>query len=185
MDRASEVLRAVSGSTLAARLSVNIELAPNDASAHLWYGMYWALLQRREASLPELRFAQQLDPLSIQTSTYVGFALYLLRDYAQVIAQSQESLKIDPQNWGSHANLGEAYHQTGKYIEAITEFEKAKELSDSPALLAELRHADGAAGKNAEARRVLAELKELSKRQYVPAYAIAVAYLGLGIERKL
>lgn len=157
-----------------------IELTPNDAFAHLWYGMYWALLQRREASLPELRLAQQLDPLSIQTSTYVGFALYLLRDYAHVIAQSQESLKIDPQNWGSHANLGQAYRQTGKSIEAITELEKAKVLSNSPALLGELGHAYGAAGKNAEARRVLGELKELSKRRYVPAYAIAVVYLGLG-----
>jgi len=161
-----------------------IELTPNDASAHLWYGMYWALLQRGEASLPELRLAQQLDPLSIQTNVYVGFALYLLRDYDQVVAQSQESLKIDPQNWGSHANLGEAYCQTGKFTEAITEFETANELSHSPALLGELGYIYGAAGKSTEARRVLAELNELSKRRYVPAYAIAVVYLGLGDREK-
>ena len=157
-----------------------IELDPNGAKAHLWYGVYCALMGRREESLSHLKLAQQLDPLSLETGTYVGFALYLLREYAQVVVQSQESLKVNPNNWGTHANLGMAYQQLGRLTEAVAELRKASEISGSPALLAELGHAYAMAGNRAEAQKVLDDLKDLSKRRFVPAFAIAVVYVGLG-----
>jgi TolB-like protein/DNA-binding winged helix-turn-helix (wHTH) protein/Flp pilus assembly protein TadD len=157
-----------------------IELGPNDAQAHLWYGTYCALMGRREESLPHLKLAQQLDPLSPETSTYVGFALYLLREYAQVVVQSLESLKVDPNNWGAHADLGMGYQQMGRFTEAVAEFHQASELSGSPPLLAELGHAYAVAGKKAEAQKVLGDLMELSKRRFVPAFGIAIIHVGLG-----
>jgi TolB-like protein/DNA-binding winged helix-turn-helix (wHTH) protein/tetratricopeptide (TPR) repeat protein len=157
-----------------------IELNPNDAAAHLWYGMYFAVRQRPKESLPELRLALQLDPLSPQTRTNAGLALYLLRDYEQLVAQSLESIQLDPNSWGAHANLGGAYEQTGKFAEAISEWSKASELSGSPVMLSGLGHAYASAGKQTEARKVLGQLKKLSEQRFVPAWAMAAVYVGLG-----
>ncbi|HXN21188.1 MAG TPA: protein kinase [Candidatus Dormibacteraeota bacterium] len=157
-----------------------IELHPSDAQAHLWYGTYCALMGRREESLSHLKLAQQLDPLSVETTTYVGAALYLLREYPQVVVQSLASLKVDPNNWGAHANLGMVYQQLGRFSEAVAEFHRASELTGSPAVLAQLGHAYAAAGNKAEAQKVLGDLKGLSKQRFVPAFAIAIVYAGLG-----
>ena len=156
-----------------------MELNASSAPAHLWYGTYCAVLGRREESLAHLKLARQLDPLSQENSTYVGLALYLLREYDQVVVQSRESLKVDPNNWGAHANLGMAYQQRGRFTEAVAEFHRASELSGSPALRAELGHAYALAGNTAEAQKILGDLKAESKRRFVPAFAIAIVYIGL------
>jgi Flp pilus assembly protein TadD len=106
--------------------------------------------------------------------------LYLLREYAQVVVQSLESLKVEPNNWGAHANLGMCYQQMGRLSEAVAEFHRAAELTGSPAVLAELGHAYAVAGNKAEAQKVLGDLKDLSKRRFVPAFAVAIVHVGLG-----
>jgi Flp pilus assembly protein TadD len=155
-------------------------LNPNDAAAHLWYGMYFALRQRPKESRPELRLALQLDPLSPQTRTNAGLALYFLRDYERLAAQSVESIQLDSNSWGAHANLGSAYEQTGKVVDAITEWSKASDLSGSPVMLSCLGHAYASAGNQTEARKALEKLKKLSQQRFVPAWAMAVIYVGLG-----
>jgi Flp pilus assembly protein TadD len=68
-----------------------------------------------------------------------------------------------------------------KYKEAIAECQKAVSLSGGePSTLAGLGHAYAVSGKRAEAQRVLAELKDLSKRRYVAPLQIALIFAGLG-----
>ena len=50
---------------------------------------------------------------------------------------------------------------------------------DNPSVSGYLGFAYAAADEKAEAQRVLDEMKELSKKQYVPAYSIAIIYAGL------
>jgi len=52
-------------------------------------------------------------------------------------------------------------------------------LDNNPSVSGYLGFAYAEAGKKTEAQRVLDELKELSKKQYVPAYSIAIIYAGL------
>jgi TolB-like protein/DNA-binding winged helix-turn-helix (wHTH) protein/Tfp pilus assembly protein PilF len=159
-----------------------VAINPNDAAAHLWYGTYCALLHRREESLNHLTLAQQLDPISVETGIYVGFGFYLLREYDRLIAQSRDLLRMDPGNWGAHANLGNAYRQTGQLREAVAELEKATQIAGSPALMGELGCTYALAGKRREAEKVLADLKQM--HQFVPAFAIAIVYVGLGEKRQ-
>jgi Flp pilus assembly protein TadD len=91
-----------------------------------------------------------------------------------------ESIQLDPNSGGAHANLGGAYEHTGKVIDAITEWSKASELSSSPVMLSCLGHAYASAGKQIEARKALGELKKLSEQRFVPAWAMAAIYVGLG-----
>ncbi len=56
-----------------------LELKPNYATAHQWYGEYFMLMGRFEESLAEMRRAQDLDPLSLIINTAVGYAFWNAR----------------------------------------------------------------------------------------------------------
>ena len=67
------------------------------------------------------------------------------------------------------------------YNLAITEFQKSVDYSAGlTSCIASLGHGYAISGKKNEANRVLKELKELSKSQYVSSYDIAVIHTGLG-----
>jgi serine/threonine-protein kinase len=79
--------------------------------------------------------------------------------------------------------LGLAYEAKGDLSPAVAELQKARKIETSiPWLLAELGHAYAVSGKKREAEQVLNELKDWSKRSYVPAYGIAEVHVGLGDE---
>ncbi len=75
--------------------------------------------------------------------------------------------------------LGIALFQKGDYSTGIEEFEKAKAMEPVPLTIGVLGYAYAKTGRKDEARKLLAELKELSKRRYVPSYWIAIIYAGL------
>jgi len=66
-----------------------------------------------------------------------------------------------------------------QFPEAIAALEKARTLDNNPSVSGYLGFAYATAGKKAEAQRVMDELKESSKHQYVPAYSVAIIYAGL------
>jgi Flp pilus assembly protein TadD len=67
------------------------------------------------------------------------------------------------------------------YREGIAQIERALVISpDNMMALSALGYADAAAGRRAEAERLLNQLAELSKRKYVPAGYRAIIYVGLG-----
>jgi hypothetical protein len=69
------------------------------------------------------------------------------------------------------------------YNEAIAEFKKAlplRGISEVGFLRAGLGHIYAVSGKKTEARKLLAELKQLSEQGYVPAPGLALIHAGLG-----
>ena len=69
----------------------------------------------------------------------------------------------------------------GMFKEAIGEMERAVTLSpDETEILWNLGHAYAAAGKTAEARKILDDLHSLAKKRYVQPYAFALIHTGLG-----
>ena len=88
---------------------------------------------------------------------------------------------MDPNNWAAHLILGRVYTQRGQLPEALAELQKAKQAeSREPDITASLGLAYALAGKEVEARRILAELEDQSKREYVPSDNMALVCLGLG-----
>ena len=51
---------------------------------------------------------------------------------------------------------------------------------DDPAVLSNLAHTYARSGKREEALKVVAQMHELARQRYVPAYGFAVAYAALG-----
>ena len=50
-----------------------IDLNPNHAPAHQWYGMYLAFTGRFEEGGDEMKRAQEIDPLSLAINAQAGF----------------------------------------------------------------------------------------------------------------
>ena len=162
-----------------------IELNPNYATAHAWYGLYLDAVGRPDEGIAETRLAQEADPLSLAISVTAGAAFYNARRYGQAVEQLHKALEMDPNFPGTHLWLGLVYEQLARGDAAVAELQKAVSLSGGePAELGLRGHAYASAGRRAEAQRVLAELNGLSKRSYVPPFDIALVYAGLGEKRQ-
>jgi serine/threonine protein kinase/tetratricopeptide (TPR) repeat protein len=158
-----------------------IELSPNYATAHHWFGLYLAPMGRIDEALKEIHRALELDPLSIIINTNVAWTYYFARQYDRAIDQFRKTLDMDPNYAVAHMRLGEAYIQKKSYEEALSELQRSVSLSpESMDILAELGYAYGIAGQRSEAEKVLAKLTEYTKEKYVSSYDFAVVYLGLG-----
>ena len=158
-----------------------LELNPSYAPAH--YTRSWLLVSigRFDEAVGENRRAQELDPLALDARIMAGITLYYARRYDQAVRELQDTLKIDPGNWAAHLILARVYTQRGQLPEALTELQKAKQAeSRDPDITASLGLAYALAGKQVEARRILAELEPQSRGEYVPSDNMALVCLGLG-----
>ncbi len=157
-----------------------IELNPNYATAHQWYGDNLVVMQRFEEGLAEGRRAVELDPLSLVVNLELGSNIIYARQYDQAIAQLRKAAELD-QNWYlAHMVLCQAYDQKGQHAEAEVECQKARELNDDPYVLAYLGHVYAVSGKRDEATKLLSQMHDLARQRYVPAYGFAFVYAGLG-----
>ena len=158
-----------------------IQLNPNYATAHQWYGGMLSRMGQRERGLAEVRRAQELDPLSLIINQNVGWYLYLARQYDQGIEQLRKTLELDTSFGPTHDLLGLCYVRKGMYQQGVAELRKAISLTGGdPNIKAELGNAYAAAGRRKEALEILDELTALSKRSYFSPYSIASIYVGLG-----
>jgi serine/threonine protein kinase/tetratricopeptide (TPR) repeat protein len=157
-----------------------LELNPNSAAAHLWYGLYLASMGLMGESIAELKQAQQLDPFGVEGSSYLGTAFYWARQYDQAIEQQRRTIEMDPNFYPAHVALAWAYEEKGQFSEAIAETQKARQIDDNPWVVANLGRAFAVAGKRPEAQTVLSQLKQVSRRRFVSAYDVATIYAALG-----
>jgi TolB-like protein/DNA-binding winged helix-turn-helix (wHTH) protein len=157
-----------------------IELYLSYATAHQWYGELLSYLGRQDEALAEMDHARHLDPLSLIINSLNGYFLVLARQDDLAVDQLRRTLEIDPNFAHAHWELGIAYVRKGQLAEAISEFHQATTLSpDFTQYKAGLGYAYARVGKTAEARKLLNDLKALSKRRYVSRCDIAIIYTGL------
>src|SRR5574341_529843 len=105
-----------------------IQLNPNDARAHQFYGWFLITLARYDDGIAENKRAQSLDPLSVETNALLGQGLCFARRYDEAIQQLQSTLEMDQNYWLAHSLLGRSYEQQGKLDQAIAEFQRALDL---------------------------------------------------------
>lgn len=159
----------------------SIELNPGYAAAHQWYALLLAATGRLGDALAEARQAQEIDPVAPYPSTLVAQILYYSRSYDQAIEALREVLDLHASFVLGHYWLARALIEKSSHEEAIFELEVAVQLSArQPVMLAALGHGYAVSGARGEARKVLDELQDASKRQYVPSYNLAEIYTALG-----
>jgi TolB-like protein/DNA-binding SARP family transcriptional activator/Tfp pilus assembly protein PilF len=156
-------------------------LDPSYLWAQQWYGAYLGAVGRLDQSLVASQRAQQLDPLSVAANTHVGTHLFFLGRYEEAIHQYGKALELDPNFFMARWGLSRVYLQLGRHEEAMRELQYPG--TDylgffRPALLG---YAHGVTGQEAEARLVLAELRERREQgEYVAPTEFAAIHLGLG-----
>jgi serine/threonine protein kinase len=161
-----------------------IELNPNSATAHHWYGDYLANMGRSEEGLRETRKAQELDPLSLIINTTLGKQLYLAGKNDQAVEQLRKVLDIDAKFAPARPLLEEVYAGMGKQKEAVAEREKLLSLSGSPELAASIEEDFSKGGYKGVLQSWLDGLTEISKYGYISPYNIAQAYMRMGEKEK-
>ena len=156
-----------------------LELDPNSATAHQWYGDLLLRLGRMEEARAELKVAQQLDPLSLPINTGVAAQLYFARQYDGAIQQLKKTLNLDPNFVPAQHAMEVAYAQSGMFREAIAEQQQVLTLSGNPDLAAAIGEDYRKSGYTGVLQSWLAGLKEVSKQRYVSPYNIAQIHARL------
>jgi TolB-like protein/DNA-binding winged helix-turn-helix (wHTH) protein/Tfp pilus assembly protein PilF len=158
-----------------------LELNPNDAMAHDWYGAYLQAMGRNEEGFVQVRQAMQLDPLNAHLGRDLGYHFYTARQYDEAIRAFQKTFELEPDDGEAHLGLGWVYGEKKMYREAIAELEKVVNLWDrGEVAVASLGKVLGYSGKKQEARKLLEELEGRSKHRYISPYLIALVQIGLG-----
>jgi tetratricopeptide (TPR) repeat protein len=143
------------------------------------YPLYLAAIGRLEEAVKTQGALQQRLPLDLNVNLDLASILLSAGKYDQSIEHIRKALELDPNFWWSYQTLGLAYERKKQYPEAIAALEKARLVDVNTSSLGYLGNVYAAAGKKAEAQKVLAELQELSKTRYVSPYYVACLYAGL------
>jgi TolB-like protein/DNA-binding winged helix-turn-helix (wHTH) protein/Tfp pilus assembly protein PilF len=153
-----------------------LELNPNCGDCRFLYGILMAALGRSDEALAQINQAIELDPFSDNYRGMLAAVAFFTRQYDLCIKLS-ENLSDD-----QIMVTGMCYAKKGMYPEAIAYSERAvarpggRQTND----LGRLAQVYGFAGRKSETRKIIGELKERSRHQYVFPSALGDAYLGLG-----
>ncbi|HJU91415.1 MAG TPA: protein kinase [Pyrinomonadaceae bacterium] len=158
-----------------------IELNPNFATAHQWYaGATLVATGRFDRAIAEGRRAVELDPMALIPNVELAAVYSYARRHDEAIAQLRRVIDMDPDWYLAHMLLCVVYGYKGQFAEAIAEGEKARRLNDDPAVLGYLAQSLALSGKREEAMKIVAQLHEVSKQRYVPAFSFGIVYAALG-----
>jgi adenylate cyclase len=158
-----------------------IELQPNNATTHQWYGNGpLDSLGRFDEAMAETKRAVELDPLSPIINTDHAFSLYYALRNDEAMAQAKKTIDLDPGFFYSHQILGMVLQAQGDLPGAIAEFEKARQLSGDPLHLALLAMAKTKMGDKSIVQQALAELDKVNPDRQGLAYDRALVYLAMG-----
>jgi tetratricopeptide (TPR) repeat protein len=162
-----------------------IELNPNYATAHHQFGnMNLTMVGEFDRAIAEGKRAVELDPLSLIINADLGVNFLLARRYDQAVDQLRKTLAMDPRFYSARLALGEALQLKGQLGEAMTEYQKAAEVTDDPVVLAYLAQGYAKTGQGDKAWNLLSQLEQLATERHVGPFILAMVHLALGEKEK-
>src|SRR5262249_26340433 len=152
-----------------------LELNPGSWNANYAYSGYLLDIGRTEESLDYARRAYEIDGLSPQSLLGLAKAYLYASQPDQAIQLYRQAIEMEPNFVPAHAQLGLVYIKKEMYEDAISEFQKARAMENTPELprFTYLPYAYAMAGKREEAQRLLDELKLIARQRYIPPYNFA------------
>ncbi len=159
-----------------------ISLNPQNATAHLWFGISClASLGRLDEALNELKLAQALDPVASIISRNIALIHYYQRNFDLALEQIDQTIEQNPHFSTAYWTLGLVQEQRGELDEAIAAFERAIELSPpSPRILGALGGVLAKDRKRDEAVKILQRLEEIAATRYISPFEPALINFNLG-----
>ena len=158
-----------------------IELDPEYGAAHHWFAFYWLTIGKEEEALASIRRAWELDPLSSVINAEVAYFSVFARQYDRGVREARSALEADSQAPSSYRTLARAYALLGNESETRAAVDQALQLSGrAPVPLSLGGAALARVGRKEEARKLLRELLDRAKTEYIFPALPALIYANLG-----
>jgi adenylate cyclase len=159
-----------------------LELKPGDAHILTKYAYFLCHMGKHDDAIRDSKRAQDLDPLSLVVKTNLGVMLHYARRYDDAITQYRKVLELDPKGTTeARFQLARVYITKQMFPEALAEIAKMRATYPSDVnLMSLLAMAYGFEGKKKEATKVIYELKDKRRREYLRPYILAEDYAALG-----
>ena len=155
-----------------------LEIDRNSAPAHLFMALLKTARGELEVGVKEIQEAEKLDPLApVMCSFAVGIYLAANR-IDDAVSAGKRTLQIDPNYVYFDPALADAYREKGDFEKAVALYEKAQAVTHFPSAGLAITYAK--MGQQDDAHRVLDQLIQKSREQYVAADSIAAVYATLG-----
>ncbi len=159
-----------------------MDLSPSDVFSRHFYAHYLEVTASMQRANTEMKKVVALDPLSNMYTADLALEYYFLHQPEKVVEMSKSWAgpnSAEPLAWIA---LALAYEQMGKNKEAEEIAQRLLANDDSAATLGYVGAILGRVGKREQARKILADLKRRSTAAYVPPFALAMVYFGMGDE---
>lgn len=149
------------------------------ALVHQWYGFYLLVLNHAPEADIEFKKFNDFLPSLVSASAFYGQYFYFRRQNDLALDQLNKTLAMQPDYPPAHEFLGMVYEQEGRTNEAITEIQKAIDLSGGEYGLGSLGHVYASVARRDDARNMLQSIAEQSSRTYISPYQLAIVHAGL------
>jgi DNA-binding winged helix-turn-helix (wHTH) protein/TolB-like protein/tetratricopeptide (TPR) repeat protein len=158
-----------------------INLDPSNATAHRLLGHALSQMGRSSEAEPEMRRARELDPLDGLNHALSAQTAFQARDYVEATRHAKQAVMLDSTLWIGYLQLAQAYEGSNENQLALEALEEAAQFSAGNSKVSALKgYVLAKSNRTNEARAVLQSLLSRSREMYVPPYAIALVYAGLG-----
>jgi tetratricopeptide (TPR) repeat protein len=157
-----------------------IELNPNYATAHQWYGESLQAQGRFDEAFSEMKKAWEHDPLSPIINAVLGACFNTTGHPDEALEQFRKTLALEPNFAPAIFMQAQVYEGKGDLKQALVLYEKAADLSQTTIRRAMVARIYAKTGRTGEARKILDELVARRQHQFVQSYPIALIYLALG-----
>lgn len=156
-----------------------------DPSYSLAYRMLGIVLghsgERQEEAREAMNRARVIDPLQPMHHALSAQVALVTRDIPAALEHARHATIVLADFWIGHYQVGQACEQQCDYKGALAALDRAGEFGGSNSKVLSLRgYVLAKMGQQDEALTVLRTLKAVSHERYMPPYAIALVYAGLG-----
>lgn len=157
-----------------------IELNPSYEITFDVYSYLLLALGRFDDGIKMLQRGLETAPANVVLAGDLGQAYYLARRFDDGFRQAGKTQDLDPNNYGVFLLLAQLYEARGMHNEAIEQCRKAIDLvGRTSSVLSFLGHAYAESGRRDEANKIINELLERSKNEYISPYELAIIHVGL------
>ncbi len=158
-----------------------LEINPASAEVSALYDYYYLVPMRRlDEALAESRKALEVDPLSPFLHFRLGERYYLTQQWDRALEKFRDAFELGSYYFWAPLFTGVIYVGSKKFSEAIQAAEIAVRIEErSPILKGYLGWIYAKSGRTAEAQKLLSELHERARVEYVPYFSFLAIHLGL------
>ena len=158
-----------------------IAIDRNYALAHRTLGVLLSMIGRHEEASSEACRARELDPLDPAHHALSAQIAFHGRSYSAAVQLAHRAIVLDPEFWVGYYQLALASERLGHYDSALNALHKAGMFGSGNSKVLGLRgYIFAKEGQSKEAEDVIGTLATASRQGYVPPYATALVYAGLG-----